>query len=395
MAQFCSSLADNALLIVAIALLTARHAADWQTPALRLFFYFSYVLLSPFAGAVADAWPKSRILFVTNLVKLAGCLLLLLHLHPLIAYALIGAGAAAYSPAKYGILGELLPQTELVKANAWIEVSTVLSIILGVALGSVLIDPPGYSGVLSGSTFGEAVDPMTQAMLQVAVLYLLAALFAARVPRTGASNAAALSRPSRLIGDFAAAARTLFSDRQARLSLGVTSLFWAVSAVLQFLILRWAQQQLHLPLSQAALLQVAVAIGMVGGAVAAGRWIPLERTLGVLPLGLVIGILVMLMALVTQVWLAAVLLAVIGCLSGLFLVPMNALLQQRGARLLHPGQSIAVQNAAENLACLALLAVYGGLLGGAVPLLPIVSGFGALVTFLMFGLLMRRSKYKR
>jgi LPLT family lysophospholipid transporter-like MFS transporter len=388
-AQFCSSLADNALLIVAIALLAQRHAADWATPALRLFFYLSYVLLGPFAGAVADAWPKSRILFATNLVKLAGALLLLLQLHPLAAYALVGAGAAAYSPAKYGILAELLPAADLVRANAWIEVSTVLSIILGVALGSLLIAPPAFMQQWLPAGLANLSDP-TRATLWVGMIYALAAVCAAGVPVSPASDPAALSRPERLVAVFRAGVRTLFSDRPARLSLCVTSLFWSVSAVLQFIILRWAEQRLQLPLAQAALLQVAVAAGMVCGAVAAGRWITLERTLSVLPVGLAIGLLVLFMTLVTQVWLAACVLALIGLLSGVFLVPMNALLQHRGLQLLHPGQSIAVQNCTENLACLIVLAVYGALLMFDAPLLPVIAGFGSLVTVVMLAVLLRR-----
>ncbi len=382
-AQFFSALADNALLIATIGLLQERHASDWMTPALRLSFYLSYVLLAAFAGPVADAWPKGRVMFATNLLKLCGCLLLLAQVHPLAAYGLVGLGAAAYSPAKYGILTELLPATALVRANAWIEVSTVASILLGVMLGSALLDARLPLLQPSDSRAGSAAA-------WIALLYLLGAVCTAAIGRTAPGNPAALRRPRALIDGFRRDTGRLWRDHAAQISLAVTSLFWAVSAVLQFIILAWAAQALHLSLAQAALLQGAVAIGMVAGAVAAGRWIHIERALDVLPQGLAIGIAVLLMTLVTQVWIASALLVAIGVLSGLFLVPMNALLQHRGQRLMHSGQSIGVQNFSENLASILLLAVYGALLHYAVPLVPIILGFGMFVCAAMLSIMLLR-----
>jgi MFS transporter, LPLT family, lysophospholipid transporter len=366
-AQFLSSLADNALLIVAIDLLMQRHAPGWMTPALRVFFYFSYVLLAAFAGAAADAAPKGRVLMATNLVKLGGCGLLLWHVQPLVAYALVGLGAAAYSPAKYGILPELLPQDALVGANGWVEATTVLSILFGVALGSTLVG--------SG-----------QALMTIGAVYLLAAACTLAIPHSPARDRAALAHPGMLLRDFRHSLALLWRDPDARISLAVTSLFWAASATLQFLVLRFAAERLGLRLSQGALLQIAVAVGMAMGALGASRWFPLPRALRALPLGVVLGAVVLLMTLVTRPIVAAALLVVIGALAGLLLVPMNALLQSRGLLRMNPGQSIAVQNFNESLASLAMLGVYGALLYVDAPLLPTLAGFGGFLVLAMAGI---------
>lgn len=367
-AQFLSSLADNALLIIAIGLLMQRHAPGWMAPALRLFFYLAYVLLAAFAGAVADAVPKGRVMFFTNVVKLGGCVLLAWQVQPLVAYTLVGLGAAAYSPAKYGILPELLPPEELVAANGWLEATTVLSILLGVALGSLLVDT-----ACGLSTVGA--------------VYLLATVCAFAIPKTAARDRAALAHPRQLLRSFGRSFTTLWRDREAGVSLAVTSLFWAASAALQFIMLRWAQQRLGLPLSQAALLQIPVALGMVAGALAASRWIPMGRALKALPLGLALGLLVLMMAPVHQVAVAAGLMLLVGAMAGLLLVPMNALLQSRGLQLMHTGQSIAVQNFNESLASLLLLAVYGALLYVDAPLLPVLVGLGVFLLVAVAALL--------
>lgn len=363
-AQFFSSLGDNALLIVAIGLLMQRHAPGWMTPALRVFFYLSYVLLAAFAGAVADAAPKGRVLMASNLVKLGGCALLVWHVQPLVAYALVGLGAAAYSPAKYGILPELLPQDELVKANGWVEASTVVSILFGVALGGALVNK------------GHALPA-------IGAVYLLAALCTLSIPHSPARNRAALAHPGALVRDFGHSLQLLWRDADARISLAVTSLFWAASATLQFLVLRWGAERLGLTLSHSALLQIAVAVGMVAGAMGAARWFPLQRAMRALPLGVALGAVVMAMTLVTQTAVATVMLVAIGALAGLLLVPMNALLQSRGLLRMHPGQSIAVQNANESTASLAMLAVYGALVWLDAPLLPTLAGFGGFLVLAM------------
>lgn len=374
-AQFFSSLADNALLIVAIGLLMQRHAPGWMTPALRLFFYLSYVLLAAFAGAVADAAPKGRVLMATNLLKLGGCALLLWQVQPLVAYALVGLGAAAYSPAKYGILPELIPPDELVAANGWVEAGTVLSILFGVALGSTLVD----KGL---------------ALPAIGASYLLAAACTLAIPHSPAHDRTALAHPGRLLRDFGHSLALLWGDGPARISLAVTSLFWAASATLQFLVLRWAAERLGLGLSQGALLQIAVAIGMAAGAVGASRWFPLERALRALPIGIALGAAVLLMTLVTRPAIAAALLVLVGALAGLLLVPMNALLQSRGLLRMNPGQSIAVQNFNESLASLAMLAVYGALLYFEAPLLPTLAGFGGFLVLAMGAILLWSRRHR-
>ena len=151
-AQFFSSLADNALLIASIALLVSLNAPAEVTPMLKFFFTVSYVVLAAFVGAFADSRPKGTVMFYTNTIKIAGCMLLLFsefltfrtaedYYIVLAAYGLVGLGAAAYSPAKYGILTELLPAEQLVIANGWIEGLTVASIILGTMVGGLLINP--------------------------------------------------------------------------------------------------------------------------------------------------------------------------------------------------------------------------------------------------------------
>ncbi len=341
-AQFLSSLADNALLVVAISLLLERAAPAWMIPALRGLFCITYLCCAPVAGRVADRFPKGRVMLVTSVVKLIGCALLLAQVHPLLAYAVVGAGAAAYGPAKYGILPELLPPADLVAGNAWVEITTVLSILLGLALGSALM---------------SLAAPATEHALRwLLVLYTGAAVAAGLIVRPHASAISIATEHAD--GGFLACQKKLWRDRQAGTALAITALFWAVAAVLQFLVLRWGQQIAHLSLAAASLLQLPVALGMIGGAATAGRWITLSTTSRLTPVGLALGALLLVLTMVQQViWLVALLTAV-GVLAGLLLVPMNALLQQRGALLMRSGQSVAVQSFAENLASVALLAGY-------------------------------------
>lgn len=386
-AQFFTSLADNALLIAAIGLLAERHAAGWATPALRMFFYASYVLLAPFAGTVADAFPKGRVMLATNLCKLAGCALLVGGAHPLLAYAAIGAGAAAHAPARYGILTELVATRALVAANAWMEAATVAAILLGAALGAFLM----ASGAPTAQLFAT---PARSASAVIAALYLFAVACAAAIPGTGAPRPAPAGARAQL-NSFGRGFALLWRDPRAQVSLAVTSLFWAVSAVLQFLILEWAQQVLGLQLSQAALLQAVVAVGMVAGALAAGRLVPTRSALALLPLGLALALGVLLMAFVTDLRMACALLFAVGVVSGLFLVPMNALLQYRGAALMRPGASIAIQNFNENTASLAVLAGYGALVYVGAQLRPILVCCSGAIALTMAAILMRQRANQR
>jgi MFS transporter, LPLT family, lysophospholipid transporter len=360
-AQFFSSLADNALLIAAIALLTTMKAPAWMTPLLKLFFVLSYVLLAAFVGAFADSLPKGRVMFVTNLIKIAGCGLMFFNVHPLLAYAVVGFGAAAYSPAKYGILTELLPPEKLVAANGWIEGLTVVSIILGTVMGGALVNTQISEALLAMDfpVINTGIDTAAEAALSVImVTYILAAGFNLKIPDTGARYPHQERNPVKLIVDFSVCFTTLWKDKLGQISLAVTTLFWGAGATLQFIVLKWAEKSLNMPLDKAAVLQGVFAVGVAVGAAAAARFVPLKRSLSVMPLGIGMGLIVIAMTLVHSVWFAYPLLILVGALSGYFVVPMNALLQHRGHVLLSAGHSIAVQNFNENLSVLTMLMLY-------------------------------------
>lgn len=275
-AQFFSSLADNALLIAAIALLKDLHAPNWMTPLLKLFFVLSYVVLAAFVGAFADSRPKGRVMFITNSIKVIGCLIMLFGLHPLIAYGIVGFGAAAYSPAKYGILTELLPADRLVAANGWIEGTTVSSIILGTVLGGALISPHIASHVIA-HTPAWINTPAEAAMAIIMAIYAVAALFNLRIPDTGARYPKQEHGPVKLVTDFADCFMALWRDKLGQISLAVTTLFWGAGATLQFIVLKWAEVSLGMSLSEGALLQAVVAVGVAAGAIAAAGRIPLKK----------------------------------------------------------------------------------------------------------------------
>jgi len=389
-AQFCSSLADNALLIAAIALLVEMHAPEWMKPLLKLFFTISYVVLAPFVGAFADSMPKGRVMFVTNTIKVVGCALMFLTVHPLLAYAVVGLGAAAYSPAKYGILTELLPPEKLVAANGWIEGTTVGSIILGTVLGGALISPTVSASLLSLDfpSMETGIDtPAESAILVIAAVYGLAALFNLRIPDTGARYAHQERNPLKLVVDFWHCLKVLWRDKLGQISLAVTTLFWGAGATLQFIVLKWADVQLGMPLSRAAILQGVVALGIAVGAVVAARFVPLKGSLRVLPFGVAMGVLVPMMTLVHTLPVAYATLVLIGGMAGFFVVPMNALLQHRGHVLMSAGHSIAVQNFNENLMILAMLALYAVLIRADVHINTVIVLFGSFVAVTMLGVI--------
>jgi hypothetical protein len=410
-AQFFSSLADNALLIAAIALLIQLDAPDWMTPLLKLFFVLSYVLLAAFVGAFADSRPKGNVMFITNTIKFVGCAVMLFGSHPLLSYAIVGLGAAAYSPAKYGILTELLPPERLVAANGWIEGLTVGSIILGTVLGGVLISV-GVSSRLLGldlPMIETGIDtPAEAAILVIMMIYIIAALINLKIPDTGARYVAQKTNPIDLIVDFAHCFKTLWNDRLGQISLAVTTLFWGAGATLQFIVLKWAEVALNMSLSQGAILQAISAVGVAGGAVWAASRIPLKQSLKVLPYGVVMGLVVCVMAIYHIDMIPPIvlvefdkmkltlnlippyaLLILVGWLAGYFVVPMNALLQHRGHVLLSAGHSIAVQNFNENLSVRSMLLLYALLIWLDVPIAYVITGFGLSVSIIMI-LIMRR-----
>jgi MFS family permease len=392
-AQFFSSLADNALLFVAIDLLTAMKAPDSLTPLLKLSFVLFYVLFAAFLGAFADSLPKGRVMFIANLIKVVGCAMIFLGVHPLVANAVVGFGAAVYSPAKYGILTELLPAEKLVAANGWIEGLTVLSIILGTVMGGALVGPHGGAWMVSHMDvpfIDTSIDTSAEASLLVIVaVYAVAALFNLRIPDTGARYPHQQKNPARLIVDFANCSATLWKDKLGQISLAVTTLFWGAGATLQFIVLKWAEHSLHMELDKATGLIGVVAIGVAVGAAMAARMVPLKKSLTVIPLGIMMGLVVASMTLVHTVWIAYPLLALIGFLSGFFVVPMNALLQHRGYVLMSAGHSIAVQNFNENLSILTMLALYAIMLTLNLNLNVIIAMFGLSLAGVMY-LIMRR-----
>jgi MFS family permease len=365
-AQFFSSLADNALLVAAIALLLQADAPTWLTPYLKFFFVISYVALAPFVGAFADRLPKGRVMFLANTIKILGCLMMLCGVDPLAAYAVVGLGAAAYSPAKYGILTEYLPHSKLVVANGWIEGLTVASIILGAVLGGTLIKP-NVSGALLDIDFPwieTSIDTPAEAAIAIIVfVYAVAAAFNLQVPRTGVAMKPLPAHPIDTMKDFARCVVHLWRDPLGQISLAVTTLFWGAGATLQFIVIEWARSALGFNLSQAAILQGVTAIGIAFGAVLASSWVALDRSVRVIPLGIAMGLGVIVMNFVGQIWLAVTLMVIIGALAGFFVVPMNALLQHRGHHLVGAGRSIAVQNFNENSSILMMIALYSLLLG--------------------------------
>ncbi|CAG4886356.1 lysophospholipid transporter LplT [Paraburkholderia gardini] len=407
-AQFVSSLADNALLIAAIALLTVIQSPAWITPLLQIFFTISYVLLAPFVGAFADALQKRHVMFVSNALKAAGCLMMIAGVHPMIAYGVVGFGAAAYSPAKYGILTELLPAEKLVAANAWLESATVLSTIVGTMVGGALIS------TLATKFVARAHLPMIHtaaglAMLAVMLTYAAAAAINIAIPDTGARYPNRLVEPGKLVGDFANSFNVLWADKLAQIALWVTTLMWGGAVTLQLLVLKWADVNLGLSLSKAAVMQGVTGLGIALGAAAAAAWVPLRGSLRVLPVGIVTGAVAIAMAFYSKglfpagtgikigplvapayIVLAYPLMILLGTLSGFFIVPMNAILQHRGATLLSAGHSIAVQNFNQNLAVLLMLGAYALMLTAKVPVQWIIVVFGTFITFMMW-LARRRS----
>ena len=339
---------------------------------LKFFFTVSYVVLAAFVGAFADSRPKGTVMFLTNTIKIVGCMVLLFsefiairgtedYYIVLAAYGIVGLGAAAYSPAKYGILTELLPPEKLVLANGWIEGLTVASIVLGTVAGGLLINPKVSEVLLTMDIvpFATGIDTAPEAaMVIISLFYVIAAIFNLFIPDTGARYRKQSVNPIKLVADFAHCFTTLWKDKLGQISLAVTTLFWGAGATLQFIVLKWAEVQLGLPLDKGAILQGVVAVGIAIGAVTAARFVPLKKSLQVLPFGVAMGFVVILMVLVKSAWFAYPLCVLVGAMAGYFVVPMNALLQHRGHVMLSAGHSIAVQNFNENLNILIMLALY-------------------------------------
>ena len=391
-AQFFSSLADNALLIAAIRLLQELQEPDWMQPSLQQSFVVFYVVLAPLVGAFADSMPKGKVMLITNTVKVVGCLMMMFTIHPLVAYAIVGLGAAAYSPAKYGILTELLPPQQLVIANGWIEGTTVASIILGVLLGGVLVSPKVATVLLAFDlpVIDTGVDtPPGAAIAVIMGLYVIAAIFNKFIPDTGVDHRIVNRNPLYLLREFAHCNALLWRDRLGQISLATTTMFWGAGATLKFIVLAWAAQALGFDLSQASYLQGVVAVGIALGAVVAARYVSLRRAVDVLPIGAAMGIVVLSMILVTSLPVAITLMIVIGACAGFFVVPMNALLQHRGHVLMGAGHSIAVQNFNENIGILVMVGLYALMVRAGIGINTAIMLFGVFVSVAMVLVMIR------
>jgi MFS family permease len=381
-AQFFSALADSTLLIAAIAILRDMHAPTAYEPLLKTFFTVSYVALAAFVGPFADSMPKGRVMFIANAVKIFGCGLMFFDVHPLFAYAVVGLGAAAYSPAKYGILTEYLPHRLLVVANGWIEGLTVAAIILGVVLGGAIIRPDLAHQMLAFDfpLIDTGIDTVPEMNLTIiGLLYLVAAVFNLYVPDTGVDHKPLKKNPIYLVHEFNHCLALLWRDKLGQISLAVTTLFWGAGATLQFIVIEWAKAALNLDLSTASMLQGVVAVGVAVGAAMAARLVTMRGSVRVLPLGIAMGIVVIVMVVVRDIRIALPLLVVVGILSGFFVVPMNALLQHRGHILMGAGHSIAVQNFNENLSILIMTSIYSLLIKADLSIYWIITLFGLCV----------------
>ena len=386
-AQFFSSLADNALFVAAVELIRISGGAEWQRAALVPMFALFYVVLAPFVGAFADSRPKGEVMFISNAIKVVGCLMMLFGSHPLLSYAIVGLGAAAYSPAKYGILTELLPSSQLVKANGWIEGLTIASIILGVLIGGQLVGPNVTEFLLGFNMpfLDTGIDTGPEAAILLLIsLYVLAAWFNTRIPNTGVEMRPMPKNLVALIPDFWGCNSRLWNDKLGQISLSTTTLFWGVSGNLRYIVLAWSAAALGYSTTQASSLVGVVAIGTAVGAVVASMRMKLHQATLVMPLGIGMGILVMGMNFIDNVWVAAPFLILLGALGGFLVVPMNALLQHRGHNLMGAGRSIAVQNFNEQACILLLGGLYTFSTGMGLSAFGAITAFGFVVAFCMW-----------
>ena len=357
-AQFLSALADNALLFAAIGLLMGVNAPEWHQPLLQEAFVIAYIALAPFVGPFADALPKGRVMFLGNALKFVGSLAMLLNLQPLLAYSIVGIGAAIYSPAKYGILTEILPPKLLVAANGWVEGTTVAAIVIGAIIGGYLINPDVAQAALSRFTDVSQFMAPKFAILVVTTLYLAAALVNLFIPPLPIDHRLPKKTPGFVLHDFWHTFTLLWKDPLGQVSLAVTTLFWGVGAALRLILIPWAAFNLAFGLDRATQMTSLSALGIAIGAAFAGKLVKLEKSVKVIPAGIALGLLPISLIWVTNVWLAAAILLLSGILSGFFVVPMNALLQHRGHLIMGAGHSIAVQNFNENIGILILIGAY-------------------------------------
>ncbi len=377
-AQFLSALADNALLFAALALVRKDRFPAWSGPLLQEFFVGTYIVLAPFVGTLADAWPKGRVMLVANIVKFVGALGMCLQVNPFLSYAVVGTGAAAYSPAKYGILSELTAPEHLVKANGLMEGATVAAILLGAVAGGALTD---WS--------------IEGALIAIALCYAASALSALLIPHLDPAAADADFSMVKSVRIFASQTATLLNRPAARLALIGTALFWGVGAALRFLVIAWVPVALHIANNRLpAFLTAMVAAGLVVGAALAARYVRLEAVHRALPAGVLIGVGVCLLPLASNLPLAFVLMTFVGACSGFFVVPLDALLQKQGEDGIGVGSAVAIQNLFENLSMLVLVSGYTAAAFLKAPVNGIAVVFGLFIASAM-GAIMRSERASR
>ena len=384
-----SALADNALLFAAIGVLVFFAAPDWHSPLLQTVFVIAYIVLAPLVGSFADALPKGRVMLIANSVKFVGCLAMLSGLHPLLAYIIVGIGAAMYSPAKYGILTELLPPEKLVIANSWMEGTTVAAIVLGAIIGGALINPQLAEAILVSLGMGGLLIAPKFAIVVTTGLYLGAAAINLFIPRLPIDHKPANTSPLFLLHDFGHSFMLLWRDPLGQVSLAVTTLFWGVGATLRLLIIAWAALNLKFGLGEATQLTAATAVGIALGSILAGKYVRLEHAIRTLPAGIVLGLIPISLIWVESLALAIILLILLGVLAAFFVVPMNALLQHRGHLLMGAGHSIAQQNFNENISILLLTGAYALMVRADWHIHTIVWVFGLFISSVMTAIWLR------
>jgi len=397
-AQFASGLADNALLILGIAFLVEQGYPGWWAPLLKFSFTLSYVFLAPLMGPLADAFSKAKLMACMNALKVVGVAFIFTSFHPMLAFAIAGMAASAYAPAKYGLVTETVPAEKLVKANGWLEVTVVMAVILGTACGGLLVASKSFVWMsMLNQSFIELLGLSLEThyagpLLSLIVIYSIAGLLNFGIPNLNIRYVQESMKPIALFKNFIQSNRILWQDPVGKLSLAVTTLFWGIGAVVQFAVLLWAKEALDMPLEQASLLQAVVAFGVIFGAGVAGHYVALQNAHKVLPLGLWLGLSLPALAFSTSLWVAIPLMLITGFAGGMLMVPMNAMLQNRGYTLLTAGRSIAVQGFNENASVMVMLGVYSSLLALELPLHWVMVIMGSVMTLGMIYLMRMASQ---
>lgn len=369
-AQFLSAFGDNALLFATLAVLKQQFYPDWSQPVLQMVFVGAYILFAPFVGQVADSFSKGRVMMFANSLKLIGAATICFGLNPFVGYTLVGIGAASYSPAKYGILGELTTGDRLVKANGLMESSTIAAILLGSMAGGVLAD-----------------WHILAALGVCVVMYAGAIVANIFIPKLAPARPGQSWRFTPMTRSFFNACRTLWHNGETRFSLVGTSLFWGAGVTLRFLLVLWVPVALGITDNATpTYLNAMVAVGIVVGAGAAAKLVTLKTVARCMPAGILIGVGVLFFSIQHSLLPSYIILVLIGIMGGFFVVPLNALLQERGKHSVGAGNAIAVQNLGENTAMLLMLGLYSLAVKTGAPIVGIGIGFGAVFAVAIGGL---------